>query len=128
MLTVQENFQYFASAYGLINKSHKLKWEARREELMNEFGFAAYRNEQVNKLSGGTKQKLNLSVSLLHDPDILIWDEPYGGFDWETYQHFWKLSTTLRQEGKSILIITHFLNDPKQFDQVLTLKDGQFIS
>jgi ABC-2 type transport system ATP-binding protein len=128
LLTIQENFQYFASAYGLTNNSNKTNWTTRRDYLMNEFGFAVYRNEQVSNLSGGTKQKLNLSISLLHEPDILIWDEPYGGFDWETYQHFWKLSTTLKEEGKSILIITHFLNDAKQFDKVLTLKDGQFIS
>ena len=123
-LTVEENFQYFAAAYGLGNKN---KWKAYRDELIHQFGLMAFLQKRGDELSGGTRQKLNLSISLLHDPDICILDEPYGGFDQETYQHFWEWILPLKNKGKSILLITHLLNDLKYFDHVLTLKDGQLL-
>ena len=123
-LTVEENIHYFASAYGLANK---IKWKAYQDELIRQFGLMTYLKKRNDKLSGGTRQKLNLSISLLHDPDICILDEPYGGFDWETYQHFWELILQLKGKGKSILLVTHLLNDLKHFDHILTLKEGQFI-
>jgi ABC-2 type transport system ATP-binding protein len=126
-LTVLENFLYFASAYGLANRNDNNKWTVRTELLIDKFGLSPYAHQCVNTLSGGTRQKLNLSISLLHDPDICILDEPYGGFDWETYQHFWELIVQLKDEGKTILLITHLLNDLKHFDRLLTLKDGQII-
>jgi ABC-2 type transport system ATP-binding protein len=94
-LNVLENFLYFASAYGLENKTDN-KWLLRSELLMDKFGLSPYAHQRVNTLSGGTRQKLNLSISLLHDPDICILDEPYGGFDWETYHHFWELIVQLK--------------------------------
>jgi ABC-2 type transport system ATP-binding protein len=124
MLTIKENFHYFASAYRLINKK---KWKLHRDELVHQLGLTEHLQKRVDKLSGGTRQKLNLLIGLLHEPDICILDEPYGGFDWETYQHFWELILQLKRKGKSILLVTHLLNDLKYFDNILTLKDGQFI-
>jgi ABC-2 type transport system ATP-binding protein len=126
-LSVQENLHYFASAYGLTTTSNKNKLTSRIDELLKHLGFNAYRNEMVQKLSGGTRQKLNLSISLLHDPAICILDEPYGGFDWETYQNFWKVIVQLKNRGKAILLVTHLLNDTKYFDQLLTLKQGHLV-
>ena len=126
-LSVQENLHYFASAYELTTTSNKNKLTSRIDELLEHLGFNAYRNERVQKLSGGTRQKLNLSISLLHDPAICILDEPYGGFDWETYQNFWEVIVQLKNKGKTILIVTHLLNDTKHFDQLLTLKQGHLV-
>jgi len=126
-LTVQENLNYFASAYGLTTASNKKNWAVYSDELICHLGFDTYRYERVNKLSGGTRQKLNLSISLLHDPGICILDEPYGGFDWETYQNFWEVITKLKSHGKTILLVTHLLNDTNHFDQLLTLKQGKLI-
>ncbi|MFV8327217.1 ABC transporter ATP-binding protein [Flavobacterium sp. ZS1P14] len=120
MLTVEENFRYFASAYGLIN----YYWKARRDELMDQLGFKKYQHYLVEHLSGGTRQKLNLAIALLNDPDILILDEPYGAFDLETYQHFREMMFQLKDQGKGILLVTHLLNDVERFDQILTLKEG----
>ncbi len=80
-LTVQEHFQYFSSAYSLPKKSSLLQTEL----LLEHFNFKQYRSDKVAELSGGTQQKLNLSLALLHQPQLLILDEPYNGFDWETY-------------------------------------------
>lgn len=120
MLTVEENFRYFASAYGLSN--HYLK--AKRDELMDQLGFKKYLHYQVEHLSGGTQQKLNLALALLHGPDILILDEPYSAFDMATYQHFREMMFQLKDQGKCILLVTHLLNDAERFDQVFTLKEG----
>jgi ABC-type multidrug transport system ATPase subunit len=122
MLTVEENFMYFAAAYGMKDKD---AWRKRMNMLLQQFGFKEYAFHRVNSLSGGTKQKLNLSLALLHDPDILILDEPYGGFDHDTFQHFWDYTLQLRSEGKSILLVTHLLNNLEIFDEVFELKKGK---
>ncbi len=123
MLTVEENFNYFATAYGLASQNKHL-WIARRNELMDQLGFRKYLHYQVEHLSGGTQQKLNLSLALIHEPDILILDEPYGAFDWTTYQHFREIIFDLKDQGKCIVMVTHLLNDSEQFDKVFTLKEG----
>lgn len=126
LLTVNENINYFASAYGLSSKNKKREyWLTQKESLLNNLGYASALHQRVGELSGGTQQKLNLSISLLHNPDILILDEPYGGFDWETYLSFFKMMIKLRDEGKCILLVTHLLNELKHFDKVHTLKSGQ---
>jgi ABC-type multidrug transport system ATPase subunit len=119
-LTVDEHFQYFAAAYGLT-RHH---FQERRELLLEELNFGQYRKEKVCTLSGGTHQKLNLSLALLHQPDLLILDEPYNGFDWETYLCFWDLTVQMKQRGCSILVVTHLLNDRDRFDKIHNLKDG----
>jgi len=124
MLTVEENFMYFAAAYGMKEKD---VWQKRMKMLLQQFGFKEYITQRTNRLSGGTRQKLNLSLALLHNPDILILDEPYGGFDHETFQHFWDLTLQLKSEGKSILLVTHFLNNLEIFDKVFELKNGKLV-
>lgn len=123
-LTVSENFQYFATAYGLRRNRAAGSWEDAKKDLLDYFHFGEYENRLVAELSGGTKQKLNLSLSLLHAPDILILDEPYSGFDWETYLRFWDYTEKLQAKGKSILIVSHLVNDRTKFDNLYALKEG----
>ena len=126
-LTVYENFQYFATAYGLRRNGTAGSWEAAKNDLLDYFNFGRYENRLVSELSGGTKQKLNLSLALLHAPDILILDEPYSGFDWETYLRFWEYTEKLRFESKSILIVSHLVNDRTKFDNLYALKEGRLV-
>lgn len=77
-----------------------------------------------HELSGGTRQKLNLTLALLHDPDVLLLDEPYQGFDWETYLRFWDLVEDLRARGKAIVVITHLVFEQDRFDLLADLTDG----
>jgi ABC-type multidrug transport system ATPase subunit len=123
-LTVQENFRYYVSAYGLDQTRDTSLWEGAKNDLLERFRFRQYANMLVSELSGGTKQKLNLSLALLHSPDILILDEPYSGFDWETYLHFWDFAGELRSQGRSILVVSHFVYDRSKFNALLELKDG----
>jgi ABC-2 type transport system ATP-binding protein len=123
-LTVHENFAYFAAAYGLRQESGTVGWPGRERFLLSRFGFASYRDSLVSNLSGGTRQKLNLSLAVLHEPGILILDEPYSGFDWETYLHFWDYAAELKAAGAGFLVVSHFLCDRSKFDTVYELREG----
>jgi ABC-type multidrug transport system ATPase subunit len=118
-LTVRENFLYFARAYGLADA-----WQEAKERLLERFRFQPYERFLVSQLSGGTRQKLNLALALIHSPDILVLDEPYTGFDWETYLRFWEYADELRARGVSILLTAHFVHDRSKFDGLFALKEG----
>ncbi|MCE3267556.1 MAG: transporter, ATP-binding component [Solirubrobacterales bacterium] len=120
-LTVAEHFALFARAYGLEPT------DARQAEgtLLDELQFERYRDVRVEELSGGTRQKLNLALALMHRPDLLLLDEPYAGFDWETYMRFWEMSERLRLEGMGILIVSHLLAERERLDRIYNLFDGR---
>ena len=119
-LTVDENFEFFAAAYGLSGE----RWRAAAGLLTDGLNFVRERRKQVGALSGGTRQKLNLAVALLANPDVLILDEPYAGFDWDTYLRFWRLAAELRAEGRSVLIVSHLVYERQRFDRLLELHEG----
>jgi ABC-type multidrug transport system ATPase subunit len=123
-LTVAEHFALFAKAYGLGEAASR---EA-QEGLLEELQFARYRSYRVEELSGGTRQKLNLALALMHEPELLLLDEPYAGFDWETYLHFWEMSGRRRDAGMGILIVSHFLSERERLDRVYSLVDGRTVA
>ena len=93
-------------------------------ELMRQFQFEKYRKYKVHDLSGGTKQKLNLSLSLLQNPQLLLLDEPYAGFDWATYQSFMNYTKKALKEGKCIVMVSHMVHEMHLFDAVSKLDNG----
>ena len=117
-LTVRENFQFFGKAYGLTD------WQERTDRLLERFQFPQYADYLISEVSGGTRQKLNLCLALMHDPDVLILDEPYSGFDWETYLHFWDITKELLERGRALLVVSHLIYDNDQFHAVHELADG----
>ena len=117
-LTVRENFRYFATAYGLSDL------EGPMGALLQRYRFGRYVDHLVSDVSGGTRQKLNVALALLCDPTLVVLDEPYSGFDWETYLAFWEHAAELRAAGCGVLIVSHFLHDRDRFDRVYTLADG----
>ncbi|MFD7504289.1 ATP-binding cassette domain-containing protein [Streptomyces sp. NPDC059850] len=116
-LTVRQHLDYFKVAYGIADLG-------RAEEVMETLRFSAYADERAGVLSGGTRQKLNLTLALMHDPHTLLLDEPYQGFDWETYQRFWDLATWLRGDGRSVLLVSHLAYDAERLDVLWRLEDG----
>jgi ABC-2 type transport system ATP-binding protein len=120
-LTVDQHLRYFAAAYRLPSL-------ARAGKLADQLGYAQHRKDPAGTLSGGTRQKLNLTLALMHDPDVLLLDEPYQGFDWETYLRFWDLVADLRAHRKTIVIITHLVFEQDRFNLVANLSGGQLIS
>jgi ABC-type multidrug transport system ATPase subunit len=117
-LTVAQHLDYFRAAYGLADLR-------RADALVERLSFARYRETAVHALSGGSKQKLNLTIALMHDPAVLLLDEPYQGFDWETYLRFWDLAAELRQQGRAVLVISHLVFDRSRFDRIYSLTAGQ---
>ena len=117
-LTVDQHLRYFAAAYQLPDTK-------RADELVERLGFDQFRAEAVGALSGGTRQKLNLTLALLHRPAVLLLDEPYQGFDWETYLRFWDLVGDLQSAGTAIVIITHLVFEQDRYDTLSDLVDGQ---
>ena len=83
------------------------------------------RHQAAGTLSGGTRQKLSLTLALLHEPAVLLLDEPYQGFDWETYLAFWDLAGELRAAGTATLVITHLVFEQERFDRVWHLAGGR---
>ena len=102
----------------------------RRGGPPEELQFERYRGYRVEELSGGTRQKLNLALALMHEPELLLLDEPYAGFDWETYLHFWEMSERRRDAGMGILIVSHLLAERDRLDRIYSLAtaDGDRVS
>lgn len=122
-LTVAEHFDLFGTAYKLAEGAA----EEAQEALLRELGFARYRSYRIEELSGGTRQKLNLALALMHDPALLLLDEPYAGFDWETYVRFWEMAEARRERGMAILVVSHLLTERDRLTRVLELRDGRCV-
>jgi ABC-type multidrug transport system ATPase subunit len=120
-LTVAETFELFGQAYGLDDDEVR----AARERLASQLDFERFLDYRIDHLSGGNRQKVNLAVALMHDPDVLLLDEPYTGFDWETYLAFWNLTEDLRERGTAVAIISHLISERERFDRILELRGGR---
>jgi ABC-2 type transport system ATP-binding protein len=120
-LTVEETFQLFGEAYGLSAD----EIAAGRDRLADRLDFEEYLDYRIENLSGGNRRKVDLSIALLHEPDVLLLDEPYTGFDWETYLAFWEFTEDLKERGTAIAVISHILNERERFDHIYELRDGE---
>jgi ABC-type multidrug transport system ATPase subunit len=120
-LTCDEHFELFGHAYGMAPAEE----HASRHRLYQTLGFERYADTRVDHLSGGTLSKLNLGLALLADPEVLLLDEPYAGFDFDTYLRFWDLVAERRTAGRGVLIISHFVVDEHRFDRIVQLHDGR---
>lgn len=119
-LSIDQHLDYFRAAYGLPSLGHA-------NALVERLGLREHRQAPAGTLSGGTRQKLNLVLALMHDPAVLLLDEPYQGFDWETYMRFWDIADELRARGKAVLVISHLLFDQRRFDALYQLSAGQLV-
>jgi ABC-type multidrug transport system ATPase subunit len=117
-LTVNQHLDYFRAAYNIPDLH-------RADELVAQLDYQQYRKALVGHLSGGTQQKLNLTLALMHQPKLLLLDEPYQGFDWETYLRFWDLTGELREQGCAVVVISHLFFEQKRFDCLYQLRQGR---
>jgi ABC-type multidrug transport system ATPase subunit len=117
-LTVDQHLDFFCAAYN-SNEPQYI------DSLIEKLGYPQYRTERVSALSGGTRQKLNLTLALMHNPRLLLLDEPYQGFDWETYLSFWEIVTMLQKNDCAIIVISHLFFEQKRFDTLYRLQDGR---
>ncbi|MGW0336878.1 ABC transporter ATP-binding protein [Streptomyces sp. NPDC003011] len=115
--SVEQHLRFFQAAYGLDSLE-------RAFELLEQLNCTGCRDERLEVLSGGTRQKLNLVLALMHDPQVLLLDEPYQGFDWETYLRFWDLAAGLRDRGCAVLVVSHLAYDAARLDALYRLDAG----
>lgn len=122
-LTCDEHLELFGVAYGMDARAVA----AAADGLYATLAFDRWRAVRVDELSGGTRAKLNLALALLADPDVLLLDEPYAGFDWDTYVRFWDLTAERRAAGRSVVVISHFIADEERFDRLVEMRDGRTV-
>jgi ribosome-dependent ATPase len=125
-LSVEENLQFFARLFG-----HDADERRRRiDELTYSTGLLPFLDRPAGKLSGGMKQKLGLCCSLIHDPDLLILDEPTTGVDPLARSQFWDLIDRVRQEqaGMSVLVATAYMDEAQRFDWLIAMDDGKILA
>lgn len=121
-LTVWEGMKFISLAYGLKD------WEGRAKEILSMFNIFDKRNEIGKSLSKGMKQKLSISMALLHEPDIFLIDEPFVGLDPLGIKEFKQALKILRDNGKSVLISTHMLGTVEELgDNIIIMKNGKLI-
>ena len=120
LLTASEHLALFGRALGLDRTAALREGGA----ILAEFGFREH-HTLAKALSGGSRQKLNLSLALLGNPDVLLLDEPYQGFDHGTYIDFWDHVDRWRERGTAVAVVTHMLTELWRVDRVVELTAPQ---
>lgn len=125
-LSVKENIRFFATLFGL----RRAEREVRMASLLAATDLADFADRPAGKLSGGMKQKLGLCCALIHDPDLLILDEPTTGVDPLARRHFWDLIEKVRADRPhlTLLVATAYMEEAEQFEQCLMMDRGRLIA
>lgn len=125
-LSVYENVEFFARLF----EQDKKERDARIEILLESTGLTNFKDRPAGKLSGGMKQKLGLCCALIHDPDLLILDEPTTGVDPLSRQQFWTLIDRIRanRTSMSVLIATAYMEEAEKFDHIIAMDEGKVLS
>ena len=124
-LTVYENLKFRAGFYGIFGQDFK----ARYQELEKLFDLAEIKNQKIQKLSGGQKRRVDIARAIIHQPKILILDEPTTGLDPGTRSKVWRIISKLREDYKmTIFLTTHYMEEAADADYVTILDKGRIIA
>jgi ABC-2 type transport system ATP-binding protein len=124
-LTAAENLQFFGRIYGVRESDLR----GRIDELLALVGLDAHRNDQVGIFSGGMKRRLNLAVSLVHRPKLILLDEPTAGVDPQSREQILKIIGDLRDDGNAILYTTHYMEEAERLcDRLGILSEGKLVA
>ncbi len=123
-LTVRENLEFFASAYGLRGalRRERIDWALRQFDLEH------HGNAPSGELPGGFKQRLAMGAALLHEPDILFLDEPTSGADPLARRAFWRRITALAEQGVTVIVTTHFMQEAEYCDHIAIMDSGRVLA
>jgi ABC-2 type transport system ATP-binding protein len=121
-LTIDENIAFFAEIHGVS------RYRERRERLLEITRLTAFRRRRADRLSGGMKQKLALACTLVHQPEVIILDEPTTGVDPVSRREFWKLLSEFLAEGLTIVMATPYLDEAERCARVALLHDGKLLA
>ncbi|MDP3904967.1 MAG: ribosome-associated ATPase/putative transporter RbbA, partial [Methylococcaceae bacterium] len=125
-LSVFENVDFFGRLFG----QNQAERDQRINELLTSTGLEPFRDRLAGQLSGGMKQKLGLCCALIHDPDLLVLDEPTTGVDPLSRAQFWELIASLRarRPGMSVLVSTAYMDEAERFDWLVAMDDGKCLA
>jgi ABC-2 type transport system ATP-binding protein len=121
-LSIDENIAFFAEIHGVR------RYEAARDRLLEMTQLAPFRSRRADRLSGGMKQKLALACTLVHEPKILLLDEPTTGVDPVSRREFWKLLSEFLSRGLTIVMSTPYLDEAERCARVALLHDGHLLA
>lgn len=119
-LTVKENLEFIANVYSLPGRLKK----QRIDELLDIYGLNEKKNQLVGNMSGGQRQRLSLSAAILHKPELLFLDEPTSAVDPENRREFWEQLFDLSDQGTSILVSTHYMDEAERCHKLAILESG----
>ncbi|WP_286884556.1 ABC transporter ATP-binding protein [Aneurinibacillus sp. UBA3580] len=122
-LSVSDNLDFYAGIYGLKGESARKK----KAELIDMAGLTGREKQIAGSLSGGWKQRLALSCALLHDPEILILDEPTAGVDPVSRRIFWEVIRELAKKGITVLVSTHYMDEAETCDFIYFIFFGKLL-
>ncbi|BFH14465.1 ABC transporter ATP-binding protein [Paenibacillus melissococcoides] len=123
-LTGEENLDFFASLFGLSKKKRSVRI-AYAADLVQ---LTPHLSKKVMAYSGGMKRRLSLAIALVHDPQVLVLDEPTVGIDPELRLSIWNELYRLKQEGKSILVTTHVMDEAEKCDRLAMMREGRMLT
>ncbi|MGD0633328.1 MAG: ribosome-associated ATPase/putative transporter RbbA [Beijerinckiaceae bacterium] len=125
-LSIRENIEFFSRLFE--QSSSEREW--RIAELLRATGLAPFAGRPAKKLSGGMRQKLGLCCALIHDPDLLILDEPTTGVDPLSRRQFWELIGVIRsrRQGMSVVVATAYMEEAEQFDWLIAMNAGKVLA
>jgi len=121
-LTIDENIAFFAEVHGVRD------YGARRDQLLSMTQLTAFRTRLADRLSGGMKQKLALACTLVHEPDLILLDEPTTGVDPVSRREFWKLLSEFLANGITILMSTPYLDEAERCTRVALVHEGRLLA
>ncbi|HEX2062283.1 MAG TPA: ABC transporter ATP-binding protein [Thermoanaerobaculia bacterium] len=121
-LTIDENVAFFAEIHGMA------RYHARRDQLLEMTQLTPFRKRLADRLSGGMKQKLALACTLVHQPDLILLDEPTTGVDPVSRREFWKLLSEFLSQGITILMSTPYLDEAERCTRVALLHEGRVLA
>ncbi len=121
-LSIDENIAFFAEIHGVR------RYQTARDRLLDMTQLAAFRSRRADRLSGGMKQKLALACTLVHEPRILLLDEPTTGVDPVSRREFWKLLSEFLARGLTIVMSTPYLDEAERCGRVALLHDGRLLA
>ena len=123
-LTISENVEFYGGIYGLS----KDLINSRREKLLEQVGLSDIANTMTKDIPVGYKQRLALGTALIHDPPKIFLDEPTSGVDPEARRGFWDLIYKTSEEGKTIFVTTHFMDEAEYCHRLSIMRDGKLIA
>ncbi len=120
-MTVEENLKFIGKLYGIRGKKLSLKVD----EIIDEVNLGVKKKDYIKNLSGGMKRRVNIAASLLHEPKLVIMDEPTVGVDPQSRVDIWKIIRNLKEKGQSVIFTSHYVDEVERLsDRVIIIKKG----